>query len=741
MHDLSVAFVWHQHQPYYVDDVAGFNPMPWVRLHGTKDYWGLAMHLAEVPEMRATINLVPSLVQQIRGYTEHGQQDEHLRVSRLPADGLSEADGCYLLDAFFMASPDQMIRPFRRYWELYQQRGLHVDSPERALRRFSTRDIIDLQCWNNLVWIHPIAFEKDPDLAEFRRQGGHWTEDQKQWLLDKQMEILSEVIPLHRKLAESGQVELTTTPFFHPILPLLIDKRLARMAMPGVNLPKRLEGYAEDAAEQIRRAVAYHTEVFGSPPVGMWPSEGSVAQQIIPLVAEAGIEWIASDEEILSRSTDGWVSRDGQGMVQHPEMLYTPWRLEEAGHGLSMIFRDHALSDQIGFHYQRYHPDQAADDLVGKLEAIGRATEAHSAHAPTLVSIILDGENCWEYYPNSGVDFLRSVYHRIARHPRMHGVRVRDHLAKHPPQHRVGHLFAGSWISHNFGIWIGHPACNRAWDLLSATREVLVSQAARSAAAKSEAAKEELTPAKLKQAWEELFIAEGSDWFWWFDDRHSSAQDALFDELFRKHLQNVYTLLGLEPPVELQKPVGGDRRHVAPYSQPTALLDVKVDGRETYFEWLNAGVYNASTGRGTMNMAESQRIEKVYFGFDGERLLLRFDVPGAVRDRLADVDQLRIAFYEPVGFELLVSAPGSARPAARLFHNDVPVSSPGIEAAAGTILEIAIPWRSLAAAPGAAVQFVAELSMKEQSIERVPHEGAIETSVPSPDFELMMWQA
>ncbi len=731
MHDLSVAFVWHQHQPYYVDDVAGFNPMPWVRLHGTKDYWGLAMHLAEVPEVHATINLVPSLLQQILGYTKHGQQDEHLRVSHLPADGLSEAEGRFLLDTFFMANPDQMIRPYPRYWELYQQRGLHVDSAERALRRFAPRDILDLQCWNNLVWFHPIAFEKDKDLAEFRHKGGHWTEDEKRWLLDKQMQLLAEVIPLHRKLAERGQVELTTTPFFHPILPLLIDKRLAKAAMPGVHLPKRLEGYPEDAAEHIRRAVAYHTELFGSPPVGMWPSEGSVAQPIIPLVAAAGIQWIASDEEILSRSTDGWVSRDGQGMVQHPEMLYCPWRVEESGHELSMIFRDHALSDQIGFHYQRYHSDQAAEDLIGKLEAIGRATEAHSARRPTLVSIILDGENCWEYYPNSGVEFLRSLYHGIARHPRIHGVRVRDYLEKHPPTERLGHLFAGSWISHNFGIWIGHPACNRAWDLLSETREVLVQQAA----------KVEISPAKLKQAWEELFIAEGSDWFWWFDDRHSSAQDSLFDELFRKRLQNVYALVGLEPPAALQKPIGGDRRHVVPYTQPTALLHVKVDGRETYFEWLNAGLYSTSTGRGTMNMADVQRIEKVLFGFDDDRLLLRFDTQGTARDRLVDVDQMRIAFLQPAGFELLISHPGKQRCTARLFHNEVPVSAPGIEVAIGTILEVAIPWRSLAAAAGAPLHFVTELYVEERSIERIPQEGALETTVPSPDFELMMWQA
>jgi alpha-amylase/alpha-mannosidase (GH57 family) len=731
MHDLSVAFVWHQHQPYYSDEVNGYNPMPWVRLHGTKDYWGLAMHLAEVPEVHATINLVPSLMAQILAYTEQGQQDEHLRVSRLPADGLSEGDARYLLDNFFMANPDQMIRPYARYWELHEQRGVHVDSAERALRRFTPRDILDLQCWNNLVWFHPIAFELHPDLAEFRRKGSHYTEDEKQWLLARQMEILAEVLPLHRKLAEQGQVELTTTPFYHPILPLLVDKRLAREAMPSVQLPRRLEGYPEDAAAQIRRAVDYHARVFGSPPVGMWPSEGSVAQAIIPLVAEAGIEWIASDEEILSRSTEGWVSRDAQGMVQHPEMLYAPWRVEEGGHSLQMVFRDHALSDQIGFHYQRYEAAQAVDDLVGKLEAIGRATATHAAKRPPLVSIILDGENCWEYYPNNGLEFMRSLYQRLARHPHIKPVRVRDYLAKHPPSERLGRLFAGSWISHNFGIWIGHPSCNRAWDLLSEAREKLVQRAA----------SREVAPAEVQRAWEELYIAEGSDWFWWFDDRHSSAQDWLFDELFRKHLQNVYALVGLEPPSELQKPIGTDRRHVPPFTQPTALLDVNVNGRETYFEWITAGVYSTSTGRGTMNMADTQRIESIFFGFDEKRLLLRFDVQGMPGDRLADVDTLRIAFVEPAGFELLVAQPGDAKPKARLFYNDLPVSAAGLDAAADTILELAIPWRSLGVARDAPLHFYAELRRDDRPIERAPADGTIETVVPSPEFELMMWQA
>jgi alpha-amylase/alpha-mannosidase (GH57 family) len=732
MHDISLAIVWHQHQPYYPDDVGLDNPMPWVRLHGTKDYWGMAMQLKEVPEFHATINLVPSLIVQLLAYTELGHEDHHLRVSKLPADGLNEQDLHFLLDNFFMVHPDQMIRPYPRYEELYQMRGLSVDSASRAAKRFGKRDLIDLQCWSNLTWIHPIAFERDKELAEFRAKGRGWTEDEKHWLLGKQMDLLREVIPLHRELAERGQVELSTTPFYHPILPLLIDKRLARQAMPHVNLPRHLESYAVDAETQIKLAVEFHEQTFGQKPRGMWPSEGSVCQSVIGPIASAGIQWIATDEEILSCSTDGWVSRDGNGFLRNPEMLYRPWRVEDKGQSLQIVFRDHAMSDQIGFHYQRYQPQHAVDDFLGKLEAIGRATQANAGHRPSLVSIILDGENCWEYYPNGGVDFLRAFYKRIAQHPRIHPTRVGEYVKKHPATDRLGHLFAGSWIQHNFGIWIGHPECNQAWDLLFEAREHLLS--AEASGQKSHD--------QLQGAWRELRIAEGSDWFWWFGDSHSSAQDGLFDRLFRKHLQNIYTLLGDPAPAELGRPIAQGQVHTRAYTEPTSLLNVKVDGRQTYFEWINAGHYAATGSRGSMSMVQEGRLAGLHYGFDPQRLLLRFDARGGpVRERLADVDTLRIVFYQPAGFELLISRPSWQQPIVQLYHDDVAVAESGAQAAADQILELSLPLASMALDTEDLVHFHVEVLIDEQSAERLPFEGAIETSVPSPEFELMMWQA
>ncbi len=388
MAEIALTLLWHQHQPYYPDDVSGDNPMPWVRLHGVKDYYGMALHLRDFPEVHATINLVPSLLVQLLAYTERNASDRFLDVTRLPADGLSEGDALFLLDHFFMANPDQMIRPFPRYAELYQRRALGRSSAAEVLRRFGERDFRDLQVWFNLTWIHPLARERDETLRELLARGRNYTEDDKAALLARQLEILRRVLPLHRELAERGQVELTTTPFFHPILPLLLDPRLAREAMPEVKLPRLARGYPEDAAAQVRRAVEFHTANFGRPPVGMWPAEGSVCQSMVPLLVQHGIRWIATDEGVLGGSTGGLVGRDSKGHVRHPEHLYRAWKVRESGAELSILFRDHALSDLIGFHYQRSEPAAAVEHFMGCLYGIGQVVPSA---APALVPVILDG--------------------------------------------------------------------------------------------------------------------------------------------------------------------------------------------------------------------------------------------------------------------------------------------------------------------------------------------------------------
>lgn len=729
MQPVCLALFWHQHQPYYPDRVGGDNWMPWVRLHGTKDYWGMAWHIKEVPEFRCTINLVPSLLQQLLAYTEEGASDRHLDVSRIPADGLSESDVRYMLDQFFMANAEHMIRPYPRYFELNQKRGGH-EPIERAIKRFTERDLRDLQVWSNLTWMHPLLFEQDSNLKALFQKGQNYTEADKAWLLQKQLDVLREIVPLHKQLMQGGQLELTTTPFYHPILPLLWDKRCARQAMPGCALPKHLDSYRDDAIVHLKRAVEYHQKLFGAPPVGMWPSEGSVSQEVIPAIADVGIQWIATDEEILSHSTNGWVARDGAGYMRHPELLYRPWKVEEQGRSLQIVFRDHALSDLIGFQYQRAEPIHAANDLIGKLEAIGRAVEPHNGGRPALVPIILDGENCWEYYPDGGVKFLRALYRNCVQRPSIRPVKVSDYLRESPGVDRIGSLFAGSWISHNFAIWIGHSEDNTAWDLVHQTREFL----------KQTQSLGTVPADVLARAWEEIYIAEGSDWYWWFGDDHSSAQDALFDQLFRKHLKNVYILLKTPYPPQLDRPIGrGEQRPI--HTRPRGFLPVRVDGRRTFFEWINAGQYVSGSERGTMTMVTQSAIRAVHFGFDERRFLVCLETAARAVDDLLKIDHLRIGFAEPHGVEIRLTGFAAGKLQGALYHDNVRQPEAAIEAAIGRVLELGAPLAALGIKPNAVVEFFVETVDSGQSSDRLPREGLISLTSPSPDFEYLMWQA
>jgi alpha-amylase/alpha-mannosidase (GH57 family) len=739
MADVALALLWHQHQPYYPDDVAGENPMPWVRLHGVKDYYGMALHLLEFPEMRCTINLVPSLLLQLQGYTERGASDRFLQVSRVPAEALTESDSLFLLDQFFMANPEQMIRPYPRYAELYQRRNAGRNSAREALRRFQERDLRDLQVWFNLTWVHPLAFERDEGLRALLQKGRNFTEQEKHWLLDKHLEILREVIPLHQKLAERGQVELTTTPFFHPILPLLLDKKLAREAMPEVKLPRYTGGYPEDAELHVRHAVEFHTRAFGSPPTGMWPAEGSVCQLMLPLLAKHGIRWIATDEEILSHATQGFISRDSRGFVRNPDRMYRPYRVAEGGRELGIVFRDHALSDMIGFHYQRSEPAAAADDFVQHLRNIGKAVTG--GDQPPLVSVILDGENCWEHYPGGGVPFLRALYERCCQAPDIRPVSIGAFLDKHPPRDTLPHLFAGSWINHNFAIWVGHEEDNTAWDALHQAREHLRQRTEQWREGQPKAG---ALPERLRRAWEEIYVAEGSDWFWWYGDDHSSAQDALFDQLFRKHLQNVYVLLGDAPPPDLARPISRRGQH-ALHSLPRSFLDVKIDGRKAFLQWLGAGHYTAQNERGTMAMVTRGPIQDLYFGFNAEALLMRIDFDVPARAVLSQFDALRIGFAEPPGYELLVGRAADQRThegawaLPQLHHDGAPQPAPDIEVGIDQIAELSIPFARLGVKVDDPVHFFVELLEANQSRDRAPREGTINLTCPSPHFEQIMW--
>lgn len=697
--------------------------MPWVRLHGVKDYWGMAMHLLEVPEMRCTINLVPSLLKQIERYTEQGGSDRFLDVSRIPADSLSERDALFLLDNFFMIAPEQNIRPWAGYWDLYHRRQPGQASAASRLSQFGIRRLRDLQVWYNLAWIHPLAFERDEELAELRRRGRDFSEADKEYVLAKHLELLRQVIPLHRELASRGQVELTTTPFYHPILPLLLDKKLAREALPHLPLPRFLDGYPDDVIWHLRAAQEAHQRWFDSPATGLWPSEGSVAQALVPWVAQAGFRWMATDEAVLNHATAGLVSRDERGQVRNPSSLYQPYLASEAGCEVTVVFRDHFLSDLIGFQYQHWDGRLAAAEFITRLRAIGQSV---AQEQPAFVPVILDGENCWEHYPDGGVNLLRSLYRQASATTGIRPVRISDYLAEHPPQVRLHRLPAGSWINANFAIWIGDQEDNSAWDLLHQTREFLVRR------------QQQTKPEAVVRAWEELHIAEGSDWWWWYGPHHSSAQDELFDYLFRKHLMNVYWLLGTTPPAMLSQPIK-KRVQRLPYTQPRSFLDVKLDGKRRPIEWLGAGVYRPQNERGTMALVSKGPIEDLLFGFTPDMLLIRIDLSGPARNVLGPADSLHLIFQEPAGHEMIVRRPGQDdqrvwwhTPAGEHLDSD-------LRAAVEQVVCLGIPFRLLGVEVDGLIRFAVELREPGQVRDRVPRDSCIELRRPSPDFERINW--
>ncbi|MDZ7815330.1 MAG: glycoside hydrolase family 57 protein [Planctomycetota bacterium] len=545
---IHLAFLWHQHQPFYKDTLSDRIEMPWVRLHAIKDYYGMAAMIERHPGIKATVNFVPSLLVQLQDQID-GKQDIWQSLSRIAPSDMNYDQRRFLLQNFFMTNPNTMIRPLPRYFELYGRRS-GVDIDEKVVARFSDEEIRDIQALSNLAWFHPITLEDDVFLGEtYKCQ--HFSEEEKQQILDKQIEVMKQVIPLHRKLQDEGRLELSTTPFYHPIIPLLLDEHSVHEAMPDARLPRRTLPLAGDAYEQVRRAYQYHTEVFGKAPAGMWPSEGSVSQEAAELFASAGAKWIATDEEILARSTG--VQKSAQ---RHP---YRPYRVNGVPGSLSIVFRDHVVSDLMSFQYQYFNEDDAVSDFLEKIRDIGKR---HSER-PLCVFVILDGENAWEHYRRTAYPFFVKLYEKLEEADDIVLTRISEYIENHEPTHSIDRVAAGSWINGDFAIWAGHDEDIEAWEYIDRVREDLRIM--------TQSSHGKYNSADVKNAWEEIYIAEGSDYFWWYGEDHSSVQDMEFDALFRMHLKNVYRHLGEGYPEFLDEPIKkrGQRKL---YSEPTAPL-------------------------------------------------------------------------------------------------------------------------------------------------------------------------
>jgi alpha-amylase/alpha-mannosidase (GH57 family) len=734
----DVALLWHMHQPFYEDLVTHEHILPWVRLHALKDYYGMVAILREFPRVRMTFNLVPSLLVQLEAFAADRARDRYLELSLKPADALDPRDVEFMLENFFHAQRAHMIDVYPRYAELLARRGatLPTGAGRGAAARFSPDDLRDLQVWHKLAWIDPLYLDGDPRVRALVVKGRGFSEADKATLREVELELLNKVIPEYREAAARGQIELSASPFYHPILPLLCDTDVYLRTHPDSRLPRQLFRHPEDALEQLERAASSHERLFGHRPSGLWPSEGSVSDEMVPLAAGAGFRWMATDEMILARTLGVTFSRDGRGHVEQPERLYTPYVIRAGGAAIACTFRDHVLSDLIGFTYSGWAADVAADDFVGRLVEAGRRYRERTGGEDALIPIILDGENAWEHFAGGGRPFLRALYQRLSGHPELRTVTMADASAGATRELRG--IFPGSWIDANFYIWIGHADDQRAWRQLAQAHTAL------------DRAKGHADPLALAAALEELLIAEGSDWFWWYGDDHSSAHDIEFDDLFRRHVRNAYRRLQLAVPDDLFVTNISTKTTTAIQTEPTALLAPTLDGEETsYFEWLGAGTLEVQEVAGAMHRTDRRPmlVALVHFGFDHERLFVRIDTHERAVDLLAGGIEVSLTFVTPADIRLSIR-----EEAGRLtgtFRVHPPAGPHRVErgpgpatVAAGTVLELGVALADLGIQPGQAVAFfVAVRDAQGLEIERHPAHGPIALTAPDALFVARNWRA
>jgi len=722
-HPLYVAFIWHQHQPLYKsrNSVSGSNGryrLPWARLHGTKDYLDLVLLLERYPKLHQTVNLVPSLILQLEDYMAGTAFDPYLELTLTPTDQLKPDQRQFIVEHFFDANHRTLIDPHPRYAELYEMR--QDKGKTWCADHWTHQDFSDLLAWHNLAWIDPIFWD-DPEIAAWLEKGRNFTLSDRQRIYSKQRDILKRIIPQHRQMQEAGQLEVTTTPYTHPILPLLADTHSGQVAIPEMQLPLQRFRWEEDIPRHLQKAWQMYEERFGRTPRGLWPSEQSVSPAILPYIAEAGFKWICSDEAVLGWTVQHFFHRDETGTLMEPTLLYRPYRLETPQGNLAIVFRDHRLSDLIGFSYGSMEPKQASTDFVSHLEAISRSIKRQEKEGgtgldqPWLVTIALDGENCWEFYQKDGIPFLSSLYEKLSAHPQIKLVTVSEFLDQFPPTATLpaDRLHSGSWVDGSFSTWIGDPVKNRAWDLLTQARQTLANHP-------------EATPDNNPEVWEALYAAEGSDWFWWFGEGHSSNQDAIFDQLFREHLTGIYEALNEPIPASLKQPLDtyeskGDHR-------PLSFIHPVIDGFGDEQDWDKAGRIDVGGARGTMH--RSSAIQRLWYGLDHLNFYMRLDFQAGIQIGQDIPPELHLLWFYPNRTvhnspAPLAEVPDTA-PVNYLFHHHLGINlltgstwleeageyyhwhprKSRAQVALKQCLEVAVPWADLQVEPDYLLQLV-----------------------------------
>jgi alpha-amylase/alpha-mannosidase (GH57 family) len=655
MKKLYLCFLWHMHQPWYIDPFTQEFEMPWVFLHAIKDYYEMPWLVSRYKKIKATFNLVPSLIKQLQIYSENPSSCKFLNLLKKDADKISNTEKDYLLKILFSANLTTMIKPIPRYFQIYQK--------YMTTQNLTNQDFLDLQVLFLLSWTGNYLRENNHYIKTLLEKGKNFTQAEKEKLVNVLLDFLKEIIPFYKKLENEGRIEITTTPYYHPILPLLLNTESAKESKPDISLPKIIANFKEDAVYHLNAALDEYQSIFDKKPNGLWPAEGSLSNQTLDLFIEHKIKWTATDEDVLYNVAG---KRDKYKIYKYKDIY--------------IFFRDKYLSDSTGFRYQNMNEKDAVDDFISHLRSI-----YNSSQHCQVVSVILDGENAWEFYKNNGKDFFNRLYFEISHQKWIECITFSEVLEKNVEIENLESIKAGSWIYGNFTTWIGHPEKNTAWEYLSETRNFLESEKENDL---------------YKKAREYIYIAEGSDWFWWYGDDHFTIYADKFDLLFRSNLMKVYDVLGKKPPAKLSKPIKQTFKQPI-IKKPKNYITPTIDGKITnYFEWLFSGEIDLTFDLSSMNT--EILLNKLYYGYDKENFYLRFD--GNVNQIKNDILRLNFITDKEFSFSVPIS-------------NEKYTDEKGVEAVSEKIIEIKIPLNLLNEKK---FEFYIEILKDSQLLQKLP---------------------
>jgi alpha-amylase/alpha-mannosidase (GH57 family) len=576
---LSLSFFWHMHQPDYRGS-DGVMQMPWVFLHAIKDYYEMPALLSAYPNLKATFNLTPSLLEQLELYADPLKYDAFLKLWSLHPSQLSLQERRWVIKISKSTQFETMVRPLKRYEYLYLK------------EEYSDEELIDLEIMMLLAWCSETLRRENLIVKELLRKGEYFSQNDKEPLLNTLCAFIQTIIPLYARLQEQGQISVSTTPYYHPILPLLIDMQNAQIANPNTTLPQRSISLIEDAHRHIERSIALYEKHFHRPPNGFWPAEGAVDSKSVELYRQYAIRWIATDEAILFKSL-----RDDDR-----KKLYKTYDYE----GVTIGFRDHTLSDLIGFTYRYKGAEEAAEHFLHSLKAIDQE------HEEAKVFVIVDGENAWEFFENNGLNFFHALYGRLEESAWCRSTTM-DEISQEDRHSDLKVLHPGSWIHGNFDTWSGHPQKNRAWELIYQTKRDV------------ENFHGEITPEVRAKIEEHFLASECSDWFWWYGDDHVSDFAAEFDLLFRERLIAIYDLLGSAPPTNLFTPIVSTNTAAPFWIKPKSPVTPVIDGKySSFFEWLGCGMMDERKLYSTMDRVRGP-IDLFYYGHDKKAIYVAFE--------------------------------------------------------------------------------------------------------------------